>query len=92
VRRQGRPRPATALDDGAASIETVDDAILTVMARTLDLDSEPCREGALHGLGHWHRVHPGWTTAIIDGWLEGGPRISLELRQYAMNARGGCVL
>lgn len=92
VRRQGRPRPSTALDDGAASVATVDEAILTVMARTLRLDSEACREGALHGLGHWHRAYPERTEAVIDGWLKGGPRISPALRQYAMSARCGCVL
>ena len=70
----------------------VDDAILLVMARTLRLDSEACREGALHGLGHWHRAHPDRTTRIVDEWLASGPEISPELRQYAFSARSGCVL
>jgi hypothetical protein len=83
-RREGRTTEAT--------LQTVDDALLDVMARTLRLESEPCREGALHGLGHWHHAHPERTTAIVDEWLREQPRISPELHQYAMNARSGCVL
>jgi hypothetical protein len=74
------------------ALRGIDDAILYVMARTLRLESEACRESALHGLGHWHRAHPDRTTRIIDGWLAGAPRISPELRQYALGARRGCVL
>lgn len=74
-----------------ADIETVNDAILQVLARTLRVESEACREGALHGLGHWHRAHPERTEAIIDCWLIEGPAISAELRAYAGYARGGCV-
>jgi hypothetical protein len=70
----------------------VDEVLLDVMTRTLGLESEPCREGALHGLGHWHRAYPDRTTTIIDEWLKGEPCISPDLRQYAMSARSGCVL
>ena len=56
------------------------------------LDSEPCREGALHGLGHWHLSYPERTATIIDQWLAGQPRISPELRPYATSGRAGCVL
>lgn len=70
---------------------TVDDVILHVMERTLRLESEPCREGALHGLGHWHGAHPGRTETIIDVWLSEGPTVSPELRAYAGYARGGCI-
>ena len=96
-----RPRPrrgrAGASHDAwtgapAAALQTVDDVLLEVMARTLRLDSEPCREGALHGLGHWHQAQAERTTAIIDQWLASGPSISPELRQYATSARSGCVL
>ena len=71
---------------------SVDDVLLDVMARTLRLESEPCREGALHGLGHWHAAHPIRVEAIVDAWLGEEPRISSELHQYSLSARGGCVL
>jgi len=75
-----------------AEIGSVDEAILRVLAGTLRLESEPCREGALHGLGHWHLSHPERTAAIVDQWLATGPAISTDLRRYAASARAGCVL
>lgn len=91
--RRGSGRSARTADDPVVgALRGVDDAILHVMARTLRLESEACREGALHGLGHWHRAHPVRTARIIDEWLAGGPRISPELRTYALSARSGCVL
>ena len=77
---------------GEETQRAVDDVLLDVMARTLRLESEPCREGGLHGLGHWHAAYPDRTATIIDEWLTAKPRISPELRKYALSARGGCVL
>jgi hypothetical protein len=74
-----------------ADVETVADAILQVLARTLRVESEACREGALHGLGHWHLAHAERVEAIVDEWLAERPAISAELRAYAGYARGGCV-
>jgi len=95
-RRSGRHRGRTGAEAAggtqAGSQQTVDEALLDVMARTLRLDSEPCREGALHGLGHWHRAYPERTSDIIEAWLDEEPSISPELRRYATSARGGCVL
>jgi hypothetical protein len=91
--RRARRREARTADDAEIiALRGIDDAILHVMARTLRLESEACREGALHGLGHWHRAHPDRTARIIDEWLAGDPPISPELRQYALSARCGCVL
>jgi hypothetical protein len=73
-------------------LHTVDEAILAVLERTLRIDSEACREGALHGLGHWSRRHPERTAAIVDAWLGTAPAISPELERYAASARAGCVL
>ena len=70
----------------------VDDAILGVLARTLRIESEACREGALHGLGHWRLNYPARVGGTIDAWLAASPRISPELRRYAASARAGCVL
>jgi hypothetical protein len=92
--RRRRPRQPTGspATDGLRAPLSVDDALLAVMAQTLQLESEPCREGALHGLGHWHRSYPERTSTIVDEWLATEPRISPALRQYALSARAGCVL
>jgi hypothetical protein len=90
-RRLTRRQRGVATSTRDDALGTVDDVLLAVMARTLRVESEPCREGALHGLGHWHRAYPERTAAIIGGWLAEGPQISPELRQYAMTARRGCV-
>jgi hypothetical protein len=84
-------RHAVRADPDAALFST-DDVILTVMERTLRLDSEACREGALHGLGHWCRRHPERVPSIIAAWLAERPPISPELQRYALAARTGCVL
>lgn len=90
--RQPAPRPPEPAGDlGAADLHTPDEVILHVLGRTLRLASEPCREGALHGLGHWHHAYPGQVEATIDRWLAGAPTISPELRAYAERARSGCV-
>jgi hypothetical protein len=78
-------------DGEEAALHTIDDVLLHVMERSLRLGSEACREGALHGLGHWHLTYPEQTAAIIDRWLAEGPSISPELHAYARSARSGCV-
>jgi hypothetical protein len=75
-----------------ASMAATDAAILGVLRRTLHLPSTACREGALHGLGHWHLNYPGQVERIIDDFLARTPQVGPELREYAMSARGGCVL
>jgi hypothetical protein len=100
VMRPGRPSPSARSGRGrqagvggeTACPTSVGGVLLQVMERTLRLESEPCREGALHGLGHWRAAHPERVTAIVDAWLGEEPAISSELRQYAMSARSGCVL
>jgi hypothetical protein len=63
---------------------------LETMQRTLALDSIACQEGALHGLGHWHRHHPVQVEEIIDGYTSAPHPVRLE--NYALAARCGCVL
>jgi len=70
----------------------IDAAFLEVMEQTLGLPHDACRESALHGLGHWHREYPAETTTIIDAFLEQSGPIREELRDYAQQARQGCVL
>ena len=91
-RRRGPGRTLHSTEDpDVSALHGIDDAILHVMVRTLRLESEACREGALHGLGHWHRTHPDRSTSIVDACLASDPQISPELRQYALAARTGCI-
>ena len=67
-------------------------AALWVMEQTLTLDSDACREGALHGLGHWMPYYPHEATHMIDAFLARTPELRPELHSYALAARGGCIL
>ena len=69
----------------------LDAACLEVMRMTLDLDSDACRESALHGLGHCYFEHPTQVKAIIDRFLDHHPDLRAELRAYAWAARAGRV-
>lgn len=70
----------------------LDREILGVMESTLRLDSVPCQESALHGLGHWQYYYPQQVTGMIDSFLGRQKGLREELRRYAMNASRGCVL
>jgi len=70
----------------------VDAACLEVMRLTLDLDSDACRESALHGLGHWHLYYPTQVEALIDSFLDRHPDLRSGLKAYAWAARRGRVL
>ena len=73
-------------------LQAINKAILAVMKDTLELESLACREGALHGLGHWYTAFPEDVTAIIDDFLRRTPDLRPELEAYARSARCGCVL
>jgi hypothetical protein len=70
----------------------LDAAALSVMEEILSLDSIPCRESALHGLGHWHSCYPERVSDLIDRAMSHGKGWSPELTTYARSARRGCVL
>lgn len=65
-------------------------AILSVLQRTLALDSEPCQHAALHGLGHIACEEPQHVATLVDQFLERN-KVSPELQQYAQQAREGMV-
>jgi hypothetical protein len=69
----------------------IDDLFLEIMVATLKTNSDPCRESALHGLGHFpsrrDEVHE-----IINEFLEDNPGIRPELRDYALLAQAGDIL
>jgi hypothetical protein len=69
----------------------LDAEILDVMRKTLEIDSVPCQEGALHGLGHWFFHYKDAVKSIIDSFLERNPNLRPELKAYALNARRGNV-
>jgi hypothetical protein len=81
--------------DGAPHDQTrreFDAAALEVMEAILRLDSLPCRESALHGLGHWARCYPGRARQIIDAFLGRQAGLPAELVAYARRAGNGHVL
>jgi hypothetical protein len=69
-----------------------DALLLKVMSDTLALDSEACREGALHGLGHWHAYYPEQVEKIIHEFIGKNRKVRDPLRAYAYAAMRGGVL
>ena len=69
----------------------LDQAILQVLESTLYLDSIACREGALHGLGHWQMDYPRQVGEIIDRFSMTQPELPAEIQQYMLRAYGGSV-
>jgi hypothetical protein len=69
----------------------LDRAALDVMAAALNLDSPPCHESGLHGLGHWFIAYSTEVTATIDRYLARNPALPPDLADYARAARSGCV-
>ena len=70
----------------------MDATILGVMESALQLDSIPCRESALHGLGHWQPQYPERVGEIIDKFSMTRPALPEKLRAYMINAYTGYVL
>jgi len=70
----------------------LDAAALGVMEEILSIESLPCRESALHGLGHWQHAYPRAVEAIIDRALTKSAAWPRELKTYALNAKSGCIL
>ncbi|MEJ2149041.1 MAG: hypothetical protein P8Z40_06135 [Chloroflexota bacterium] len=68
--------------------ERFHDLLVSVMAGMLAIDSIPCQESALHGLGHWHMYAPRQVEAAIDRFETD----HTALREYASRAREGRVL
>lgn len=73
-------------------LRAFEEAVVTVMERSLQIPSPACQESALHGLGHWLRADADRITVIIDRFLDDNPDLRPALRAYAHSARSGCVL
>jgi len=69
----------------------LDCAYLESMRAILRIDHAACQESALHGLGHWHSRHSRAVEEIIDEFLVRERDVPQSLREYARNARRGCV-
>ena len=69
-----------------------DEVILQVMESTLQLEPIPCRESALHGLGHWQHRYPERVGEIIDKFSMRHPILPETLQTYMRNAYVGYVL
>ncbi len=67
------------------------DTILDVLTRSLGLNSDACRESALHGLGHWCYYDPKRIEGIVDQFLAAHQHLRPELLTYARRARKGYV-
>ncbi len=64
-------------------------ATMDVLVRILSLESDPCRESALHGLAHHHHFYEERVVNIINEFLAQNTQIRPELRAYALQARDG---
>ncbi len=78
--------------DGDRHLGEMQNAVLSVMERTLSLRSIACQESALHGLGHWSRENGGRVESIIDDFVAHHGDARPELLRYAGAARSGCIL
>lgn len=69
-----------------------DALFLDVMEKILELNSDACRESALHGLGEWHGYYPKRIHDIIFKFIWSHRKIRDSLRNYAYAAQNGDVL
>jgi hypothetical protein len=69
----------------------VDREFLDVMEEILKINSDACRESALHGLGHWEAGYRGRVHNIVRRFLWHNPFLRSELRAYARKAWNGDV-
>lgn len=73
--------------------DTLSDAILRVLENILAIASDPCREAALHGLGHWHLYCSSQVEHIVETFLKVAHQQQMrpELVGYAEAAAAGLV-
>jgi hypothetical protein len=69
----------------------ISEVSLSIMERTLGINSIACQESALHGLGHWKFKYPERVIRIIDQFLKRETDLYPDLKRYALNARTGVI-
>ena len=62
------------------------------MGRQLQFASIPCRESALHGLGHWQHAYPAQVGEIINRFSMRFQDLPKKLEEYMVNAFTGYIL
>ena len=66
--------------------------MLHVSDSTLQFDSSPCRESALHGLGHSQHAYPEQVGEIINRFSMRFRDLPKKLELYMVNVFTGYVL
>jgi hypothetical protein len=66
--------------------------MIKVMTDILNIESDACRESALHGLGHWRSFSPDAVKSIIRKFIAVHPGVHPQLKAYAEEAAEGKVL
>lgn len=69
----------------------VQQCMLRTMKAILSLEHPACREGALHGLGHFQEIYPREVAQTIRDFLAANAGLSDDLRRYAEFAAEGHV-
>lgn len=70
--------------------DLIDDAVINIFEQVILMDSEPCQESVIHGLGHWHNGVPDRTELIVKRYLA-RTDISPGMREYAQQALYGNI-
>jgi len=76
----------------SAEAEKIDQALLDVMVKALQLKSRACQESALHGLGHWYKAYASFVYEVITQFIDTHPNLYPPLYDYAIAARGGRIM
>lgn len=64
---------------------------LDVMQHAINSDNDNCIESAIHGLGHWMPDAPR-ASKILQHWLLEPTTQNMNLIDYALEAKTGCIL
>lgn len=75
----------------ASDRKAMEDAVFSVLQKTLTIPHRACREAALHGLGEIAPEYQERIQGIIDSFLR-DHRIDEALRAYALQVRDGSIL
>lgn len=71
----------------------IDETVVSVLKKLLDLDSNACRESTLNGLQHWsgrhQQLHTDQLRVIIEDFLSRNPTLRPELKAYALQVGQG---
>lgn len=72
----------------SSHLAPIDDAIISVLRQTLEIDHLACKEAGLHGLGHWYSARPDEIEAIVQQAISALPE---SLVSYGLDAAKGKI-